>query len=132
MKAEAQPTPHAQNVRTLDKKNMTAAKQKITTTTTRSASVSVRGPRPRPITKANLALVPRVSSAAAFGNEDLRKIAFYADHSVLILNMDVRTAMEHLARAGVIVNCIVTSPPFYGQRDYEVEGQIGLEEHPSK
>jgi site-specific DNA-methyltransferase (adenine-specific) len=28
------------------------------------------------------------------------------------------------------VNCIVTSPPFYGQRDYEVEGQIGLEEHP--
>lgn len=25
------------------------------------------------------------------------------------------------------VNCVVTSPPYYWQRDYEVEGQIGLE-----
>lgn len=39
--------------------------------------------------------------------------------------------MAHLAKAGVIVNCMVTSPPFYGQRDYGVDGQIGLEEHPS-
>jgi site-specific DNA-methyltransferase (adenine-specific) len=30
----------------------------------------------------------------------------------------------------MVVNCIVTSPPFYGQRDYEVDGQLGLEEHP--
>lgn len=28
------------------------------------------------------------------------------------------------------VDCIITSPPYYGQRDYEVEGQIGLEDHP--
>lgn len=133
MTAEAQPTPRAQKARTPEKKNMIAAKQKITTTTAqKSASIKVREPSPRPITKANLALVPQVSSAAAFGNENLRKVAFYADDNVLIMNMDVRTAMEHLARAGVIVNCMVTSPPFYGQRDYEVEGQIGLEEHPSK
>ena len=26
------------------------------------------------------------------------------------------------------VNCIVTSPPYWGQRDYTVDGQIGLEE----
>ncbi|MBK1616784.1 site-specific DNA-methyltransferase, partial [Rubrivivax gelatinosus] len=83
-------------------------------------------------TKANLALVPQVASAEAFGNAELRKVAFYADDNVLILNMDVRTAMEHLARAGVIVNCMVTSPPFYGQRDYDVDGQIGLEEHPKQ
>ena len=25
------------------------------------------------------------------------------------------------------VDCVVTSPPYYWQRDYEVEGQIGLE-----
>src|SRR5690606_1548175 len=37
-----------------------------------------------------------------------------------------------LATAGVIVNCMVTSPPFYGQRDYGAEGQIGLEEHPQQ
>ena len=84
------------------------------------------------LTKANLALVPQVATAEAFSDAELRKVAFYADDNVLILNMDVRQAMVHLARAGVIVNCMVTSPPFYGQRDYGVEGQIGLEEHPSK
>ncbi len=31
---------------------------------------------------------------------------------------------------GESVDCIVTSPPYYGQRDYEVNGQIGLESHP--
>jgi site-specific DNA-methyltransferase (cytosine-N4-specific) len=28
------------------------------------------------------------------------------------------------------VDCIVTSPPYYGLRDYRVEGQLGLEEYP--
>ena len=75
-------------------------------------------------------MVPQVPSQATFTDRELRKAAFYADENVVILNMDVREAMGHLARAGVIVNCMVTSPPFYGQRDYGVEGQIGLEEHP--
>lgn len=30
------------------------------------------------------------------------------------------------------VNCIVTSPPYFGLRDYGVEGQIGLEETPAQ
>lgn len=30
------------------------------------------------------------------------------------------------------VDCIVTSPPYYGQRDYGVKGQIGLEETPQQ
>lgn len=85
---------------------------------------------PKPMTKANAALVPQIASREAFANKELRRAAFYADDDVLILNMDVREAMDHLAQAGVIVNCIVTSPPFYGQRDYGVDGQIGLEEHP--
>lgn len=84
----------------------------------------------KPLTKANEALVPQVTSKKAFTNRNLRKVAYYADDNVLIFNMDVRAAMEHLAKAGVIANCIVTSPPFYGQRDYGVDGQIGLEEHP--
>jgi len=29
------------------------------------------------------------------------------------------------------VDCIVTSPPYYNVRDYGVEGQIGLENHPN-
>ena len=28
------------------------------------------------------------------------------------------------------VDCIVTSPPYYGLRDYGVDGQIGQEESP--
>lgn len=28
------------------------------------------------------------------------------------------------------VDCIVTSPPYYGQRDYGVDGQLGLEDSP--
>ena len=31
-----------------------------------------------------------------------------------------------------IVNCCVTSPPYYGLRDYGVEGQLGLEETPEE
>jgi DNA modification methylase len=30
------------------------------------------------------------------------------------------------------VNCCVTSPPYYGLRNYETEGQIGLEETPNE
>jgi len=31
-----------------------------------------------------------------------------------------------------LVNCIVTSPPYYRLRDYQVEGQIGLEDTPQE
>lgn len=30
------------------------------------------------------------------------------------------------------VQCCVTSPPYYGLRDYGVDGQIGLEETPAE
>lgn len=89
-------------------------------------------PAAKPETKANLALVPQIATEEAFCDAKLRRSAYYADENVLIFNMDVREAMAHLAAAGVIVNCIVTSPPFYGQRDYGAKGQIGLEEHPQQ
>ena len=80
-----------------------------------------------PSTKANEAMHPKVMSEEAFGSDLLRKAAFYADETAIVLNMDVKDGLALLAEAGVQANCIVTSPPFYGQRDYEVEGQIGLE-----
>lgn len=40
---------------------------------------------------------------------------------------DCRDGMRELIAAGVKVQCIVTSPPFWNMRDYEVAGQIGLE-----
>jgi site-specific DNA-methyltransferase (cytosine-N4-specific) len=87
-------------------------------------------PIKKPSTKANQALIPQIASKEAFCDSKLRKAAYYSDDNVLILNMDAREAMAHLAAAGVVVNCMVTSPPFYGQRDYGAQGQIGLEEHP--
>lgn len=82
------------------------------------------------LTKANVAMHPVVLSEEVFCAEALQSAAFYADENALIFNMDVRDALRLLEAHGVLVNCIVTSPPFYGQRDYEVDGQIGLEEHP--
>jgi len=38
---------------------------------------------------------------------------------------DCRDALSHLPENSV--NCVVTSPPYYWQRDYEVDGQIGHE-----
>lgn len=42
-----------------------------------------------------------------------------------ILTADVRAGLRALAPGSV--GCIVTSPPYFWQRDYEVEGQIGHE-----
>lgn len=46
--------------------------------------------------------------------------------SVRIINADVRTALKGIPDR--TVHCIVTSPPYWGLRDYGVAGQIGLEE----
>ncbi|AOY96874.1 site-specific DNA-methyltransferase [Cupriavidus sp. USMAA2-4] len=40
---------------------------------------------------------------------------------------DCRDVMRDLIAAGVRVQCIVTSPPYWGLRDYGVGGQLGLE-----
>lgn len=40
---------------------------------------------------------------------------------------DVRAKLREMIAAGVKVQCIVTSPPYWGLRDYGVAGQIGLE-----
>jgi site-specific DNA-methyltransferase (adenine-specific) len=86
----------------------------------------------RPSTRANEAMQPQVMTGEEFASQRLRNAAYYADDNSIVLNMDVRDALALLAKEGVKVNCIVTSPPFYGQRDYEVDRQIGLEEHPSE
>jgi len=78
------------------------------------------------------ALHPRATPQSAFVSQCLRDRAFYADEKTLVFKADARAALAWLGEAGVQVDCIVTSPPFYGQRDYEVDGQIGLELHPSE
>lgn len=97
-----------------------------------AASVTKKRSTTAAKTKANMALHPTVMSEAAFLSPALRARAYYADDTTLIFNMDIREALQFLAEHSVMVNCVVTSPPFYGQRDYETDGQIGLEEHPSQ
>jgi site-specific DNA-methyltransferase (cytosine-N4-specific) len=80
----------------------------------------------RPSTRANEAMHPKVMSEAAFASKRLTDAAYYSDPTTLILHMDVREGLRLLIEEGVEVNCIVTSPPFYGQRDYDVGRQIGL------
>lgn len=48
--------------------------------------------------------------------------------SVQIINADVMDGLARLADESV--HCVVTSPPYWGLRDYGVEGQIGLEPTP--
>ena len=48
--------------------------------------------------------------------------------TVRILRGDVRDRLRDLPDESV--HCIVTSPPYWGLRDYGMEGQIGLEDSP--
>jgi len=43
---------------------------------------------------------------------------------------DCRESMRQMAKDGVKVQMCVTSPPYFGLRDYGVNGQIGLEQTP--
>lgn len=49
--------------------------------------------------------------------------------TITILNGDCRDVFKTLSDQSV--NCIVTSPPYFGLRDYGVDGQIGLEQTPA-
>jgi site-specific DNA-methyltransferase (cytosine-N4-specific) len=53
---------------------------------------------------------------------------YYADEQVTLLLGDALDVLRTLPNASV--DCIVTSPPYYGLRDYQVEGQYGLEPTP--
>lgn len=83
-------------------------------------------------TAANRALMPTVTPQSVFENPELTEQAYYADPMSLVFQGDVKQNLRLLIKYGIQVDCIVTSPPYYGQRDYGVEGQLGLEEHPSQ
>jgi len=45
---------------------------------------------------------------------------------------DCRDSMRIMAKEGIKVQTCITSPPYYGLRDYGVDGQIGAEESPQQ
>ena len=62
---------------------------------------------------------------------DLRKAADQALESVIEFG-DCRETMRKWAKEGIKAQTCVTSPPYYGLRDYGRDGQIGLEETPEE
>ena len=83
-------------------------------------------------TPANRALHPETLPAKIFRSKKLREGAVYADDESLVLCGDVKEQLQKLIDAKIVVDCIVTSPPYYGQRDYGVEGQLGHEDNPAE
>lgn len=51
---------------------------------------------------------------------------YYADESVTLWHGDALTVLRDMPDASV--DCVVTSPPYFGLRDYGVEGQQGAED----
>lgn len=55
---------------------------------------------------------------------------FYQDARARLLLGDAADTLAGMQAGSV--HCIVTSPPYYGLRNYAVRGQYGLEEHPQR
>lgn len=64
------------------------------------------------------------------GEKCLADFVHTRDHDVTLFNGDVREVLSHMADGSV--QCAVTSPPYYGLRDYGHDGQIGLEPSPAE
>ncbi len=57
-------------------------------------------------------------------------IEWLAGQHLMLLNGDCRTVLKELGDESV--QCVVTSPPYWGLRDYKTSGQIGLESTPDE
>ena len=59
---------------------------------------------------------------------DISSNVFYSTNNIVLYKGDALEVIRGMQTDSV--DCIVTSPPYYGQRDYEVDGQLGLERQP--
>lgn len=55
---------------------------------------------------------------------------YYQDEHVTLHHGDAHDVLQRLVPASV--DCIITSPPYFGLRDYGVDGQIGAESSPGE
>jgi site-specific DNA-methyltransferase (cytosine-N4-specific) len=60
----------------------------------------------------------------------LRNYRFYSDPQVKLFDGDAFEVAKHMDDG--VADCIVTSPPYFGLRDYGIEGQYGLEKSPAE
>lgn len=57
-------------------------------------------------------------------------VKFFSDDSVMLYQGDAADVLSQLEADSV--DCIVTSPPYFGLRDYGVDGQLGAEASPAE
>jgi len=55
---------------------------------------------------------------------------YFSRDGIRIYHADVLSSLAELPDESV--QCVTTSPPYYALRDYQVEGQIGLEATPDE
>lgn len=55
---------------------------------------------------------------------------YYSDDLVTLYHGDALSVLQDLPKGAV--DCIVTSPPYFGLRDYGVDGQLGVESSPAE
>src|SRR5574341_2395446 len=60
------------------------------------------------------------------------KMEMPKDKTPVVIIGDVVGRLKNLKEKNIQVDTIITSPPYWGQRDYGVEGQIGSEVTPDK
>ncbi len=77
----------------------------------------------------NLVNQDKTSTVAALSKTECYS-PYHADSRFSLYHGDAANILASLEAASV--DCIVTSPPYYGQRDYGVSGQLGLEDHPQE
>src|SRR6266704_3379033 len=86
-----------------------------------------------PTRRAALRFLSRRSSTRLAGPQATaaqRMTVYFAEHDVTLHQGHVADVLPTLPAESV--NCVVTSPPYYGLRDYGVDGQIGLEASPAE
>src|SRR5512147_2078216 len=78
-----------------------------------------RAPRPR-------SGVPSGAGAALGGRDPMKP--YFSDEHLTVYHGDAREVMASMEPESV--HCVVTSPPYWGLRDYGTPGQLGLEPTP--
>jgi len=63
-------------------------------------------------------------------DKHLSDFQFFSSDLITLYKGDAESVLKLLKPNSV--DCVVTSPPYYGQRDYGVDGQIGLESSPQQ
>lgn len=69
-----------------------------------------------------------MSTQPLFGGAGVKP--YFTDEQATLYLGDALTALQSLPDASI--NCCVTSPPYFGLRDYGVDGQLGSEPSPSE